>query len=64
MNKANAKPKQNSFAKLLRESTPILTTLKIIIVYNNKSPIEPIKPNSSENRVKIKSVCFSGKNSR
>ena len=33
----------------------------IIIVYNNKSPTEPIKPNSSENKVKIKSVCFSGK---
>ena len=54
MNIANAKPKQNNFAKLLRERAPILTILMIIIVYNNKSPIEPIKPNSSENRVKIK----------
>ena len=64
MNIANAKPKQNNFAKLLRESTPILTILMIIIAYNNKSPIEPIKPNSSEKRVKIKSVCFSGRKSK
>ena len=33
-------------------------------MYNNKSPIEPTKPNSSENKVKIKSVCFSGKKSK
>ena len=37
------------------------TSDKIIIEYNIKSPTEPIKPNSSENKVNIKSVCFSGK---
>jgi hypothetical protein len=29
-----------------------------------KEEKEPIKPNSSEKSVKIKSVCFSGKNSK
>ena len=43
---------------------PILIILKIIIAYNIKSPTEPIKPNSSENNVNIKSVCFSGKKSK
>ena len=61
---ANAKPKQNNFAKLLREIAPILIILKIMIVYNNKSPTDPTKPNSSENKVKIKSVCFSGRKSK
>jgi len=32
--------------------------------YNNKSKTDPKNPNSSEKRVKIKSVCFSGKNSK
>ena len=61
---AKAKPKQNNLAKLLLEIAPIWIILRIIIVYNNKSPTEPINPNSSENKVKIKSVCFSGRKSR
>ena len=43
---------------------PILIILKIIIEYNIKSPTEPTNPNSSENKVNIKSVCFSGKKSK
>ena len=61
---ANAYPKQNSLAKLLLEIDPILIILNIIIEYNIKRPTEPTKPNSSENKVKIKSVCFSGKKSK
>ena len=40
-------------------------TLIVIVLYLiiNKND-EPTKPNSSENKVKIKSVCFSGKNSK
>ena len=34
------------------------------IFNTTKSNAEPINPNSSEKSVKIKSVCFSGKNSR
>ena len=31
------------------------------VEFITSNKIEPIKPNSSENNVKIKSVCFSGK---
>ena len=55
---AKAKPKQKSLAKLLLQIDPILIILNIIIEYNIKRPIEPINPNSSENNVKIKSVCI------
>ena len=40
------------------------TSDKIIIEYNINRPTEPMNPNSSENKVKIKSVCFSGKKSK
>ena len=33
-------------------------------IYKSNNIIEPKKPNSSEKRVNIKSVCFSGKNSK
>ena len=36
----------------------------MITEYKISKKRDPIKPNSSEYRVKIKSVCFSGKNSR
>ena len=61
---ANAKPKQNNFGNELLDITPILTILKIITRYIIKSKIEPKNPNSSENNVKMKSVCFSGKKSK
>ena len=41
-----------------------LTTLYIVIAKIKSNTIEPIKPNSSEKSVNIKSVCFSGKNSK
>ena len=63
-NKADAKPKQYSFAKNDLQEKPILIILKINKAYNKIRTIEPTKPSSSEKRVKIKSVCFSGKNSR
>ena len=58
---AVAKLKQQSLPKLLRVICPILIILEIITPYKNKIKIDPKKPNSSENKVKIKSVCFSGK---
>ena len=61
---AKAKPKQNSRAQILLQIAPIWIILKIIIVYNIKSPTDPINPNYSENKVKIKSVCFSGRKSK
>ena len=41
-----------------------LIILNIKIAYIASNIIEPINPNSSENNVNIKSVCFSGKNSK
>ena len=35
-----------------------------MITYINKRDTEPKNPCSSENNVNIKSVCFSGKNSK
>ena len=43
---------------------PIIKIRIIIKTYKRRSETDPIKPNSSENNVKIKSVCFSGKKSR
>ena len=62
--RADEKPKQYSFAKKLLQENPIFIILKINKAYKNISNIDPINPNSSEKRVNIKSVCFSGKNSR
>ena len=42
----------------------ILKILIIIIEYNINKATDPINQNSSENNVKIKSVCFSGKKSK
>ena len=64
MNIAKANPKQNNLEKLLLEIAPILKILKIIIEYKTNNPTDPINPNSSENKVNIKSVCFSGKKSK
>ena len=61
---AKAYPKQNSLEKLLLDMAPILKILTMIIEYKISNPTDPIKPNSSENKVKIKSVCFSGRKSR
>ena len=61
---ADSKKGTESEAKLLLERDPILTILNMIIKYNINRPTEPINPNSSENKVKIKSVCFSGKKSK
>ena len=64
MNIAKANPKQNNLEKLLLEIAPILKILIIIIEYKTNNPTDPINPNSSENKVNIKSVCFSGKKSK
>ena len=49
---------------MLLDIAPILKILIIIIEYNINKATDPINPNSSENNVKIKSVCFSGKKSK
>ena len=54
----------NNFEKKLLEIDPILIILKIITAYNNNNINEPTNPYSSEYRVNIKSVCFSGRNSK
>ena len=61
---ANAKPKQNSLEKKLLEIKPVLIIRYIIKPYSSNKSIDPTKPNSSENKVNIKSVCFSGKKSK
>ena len=61
---AVAKPKQYNFAKKLLDTSPTLIILYISNIYKNKSIIDPRNPNSSENSVNIKSVCFSGKKSK
>ena len=63
-NIANAKPKQKSLEKKLLEIKPVAKILYIIIPYKMSNKIEPTNPNSSENKVNIKSVCFSGKKSK
>ena len=50
--------------KKFLDKDPVLNILNIKIAYNISNKIEPIKPNSSEKSVNIKSVCFSGKNSK
>ena len=64
MNIAKANPKQNNLEKLLLDIAPILKIRIMIIEYKINNPSDPINPNSSEYKVKIKSVCFSGKNSK
>ena len=61
---AKEKPKQKSLEKKLLEIKPVRIILYIIIEYNINKSIEPTNPNSSENKVNIKSVCFSGKKSK
>ena len=56
MNIAKANPKQNNLEKLLLEIAPILKILIIIIEYKINNATDPINPNSSENKVNIKSV--------
>ena len=60
-NIAEPKPKQKNLPKKFLDKDPILKILNIKIAYKISNRIEPIKPNSSEKRVNIKSVCFSGK---
>ena len=57
-------PKQTSLEKLFWDCNEIVKIVKIIpkkIKINNK---EPRNPNCSAKTVKIKSVCFSGRNSK
>ena len=55
---------QYNFANASLTRFPIFTILHVIVMYRPNTKHEPKKPNSSENNVNIKSVCFSGKNSK
>ena len=54
--KAVAKLKQYNLPNTLLETLPIDTIRHVITMYNNKLKIDPKNPNSSENKVKIKSA--------
>ena len=55
------KPKEVFVEEKIIIFPAFLIIREIIIPYNNNITKDPKKPNSSVNKVNIKSVCFSGK---